>query len=189
MRTSIHIGLWFVVLWLLIPAAGERKPQTQNASAALLGPFASTYASVQWIRFDMALRDGEFERAYARANHALELDPQATSGWYTLGSHLVFDRGSLESEPNPSRRRNWIDAGLEVWMRGEALLASAELAFVRGTTLIYVALIADELEWPTGARGALLESVAAFERAAARGEARADEYAHLARAQLNALAK
>ena len=55
-------------------------------------------ASVYWIRFDLALRDGEYERAYVLAERALILEPSAPAGWHTLARHLIFDRASFESE-------------------------------------------------------------------------------------------
>jgi hypothetical protein len=187
-----RLAAWLAVLALLVP--WERAPEEPAAPSSiprrLLGPVASLAASVQWVRFDVALRDGAPERAYAIAETALALDPGAHQGWYTLARHLVFDRASRESEPDPPERRRWIRAGLDVLERGEPLARDpGELAFARAQILaFYVAVIPEaELHWPGGAEAALEAGIATFERSAALGHPQGSEYAGYARAELSAI--
>ena len=179
-RAAFRLGAWALTLWLLWPAERAREPgPPAPLGERLLGPIASLAASVQWVRFDLALRDGRFERAYARADAALALDPVSPEGWLTLGRHLVTYRASPENEPDPARRAAWIRAGLEVLAEGERESnAPGELALAQGVFLaFYVAAIAGEapreLDWPGGERGALEEAREAFGRAAGHGHPRA----------------
>jgi len=180
MTRPLRIALGIIALALLFPRGDAATSRATTSAQALLGPFNELAASVLWIRFDLALREGSFELAYTHATRALELDPHSVAGWYTFGSHLVFDRGSLESPDEASQRRAWVRAGLDVWRRGEDAApapVAAELAFVQGTTLAYLALIAEDLDWPGGEASALAAAQTAFERAASHGEPRAAEFA------------
>ncbi|TDJ78933.1 MAG: hypothetical protein E2O39_01130 [Planctomycetota bacterium] len=187
-RRAGRFAAWLAVVALLVPwwadAEGARAPT--SIARRLLGPVASLAASAQWVRFDVALRDGAHERAYAIAETALALDPGAHQGWYALGRHLVFDRASKESEPEPAERRRWIRAGLDVLQRGERFARDpGELAFLGAQILYYVAVIPDvELRWPGGPAAALESAVAAFDRAAALGHPLGAESADTARADL-----
>lgn len=188
MNTRVgHTLGWIAVAALLVlgPAPLRRGPHVERRPGVLvrlLGPIPSLAAGVQWVRFDLALRDGRPELAYAYAGSALALDPRSPGGWLTLARHLVFERGSPSAEPLPAERRRWIRAGLAQLERGEASARTpALLAFVRGTILAeFVAEIPDEeLGWPGGRRAALEEARGAFERAAALGDPRGGEYAEL----------
>lgn len=167
-----HLIGWSIVAILLFPWRAPELPrqigQTRPTFVTrLIGPSASLAASVYWIRFDLALRDGEHDRAYVLAERALSLDAVAPEGWHTLARHLIFDRGSLESEPDPQRRRRWIEAGLAVFERGELETSDpGQLAYLRGTILtLYVAEIADAIDWPGGTEGALEDGRRSLERA------------------------
>lgn len=183
---------WLAVAVLLVPwwSDDEAERAPDSIARRLLGPVASLAASVQWVRFDVALRDGANERAYAIAETALTLDPGAYQGWYALARHLVFDRASRESEPDPAARRRWIRAGLEVLERGQRFARDpGELAFSEAEILgYYVAAIPDdELGWPGGPEAALEAAIDAFDRSAALGHPLGTEYAGYARAELAAM--
>jgi len=140
-----------------------------------LGPVAGLAASAEWVRFDWYVREGRYERAYAVAERALALDPRATQGWTHLASHLVFGRASLESEPDPTVRLRWIQAGLALLVRGEGQAGvPADLAYMRGLILSWVT----DLEglgppvapgWPGGKDAARLSSADAFHAAGTAG--------------------
>jgi len=154
-------------------------PEPASLSVRLLGPFAPLAASIQWVRVDLALRDGREELAYARSELALALDPTATQGWIFLAHHLVFDRASLERELDPRIRRHWIQAGLALLERGEAACSDpAELVFDRGLILTYLASLepADRV-WPETGAEAWQLAAAAFERSAELGHPLAAEAA------------
>jgi hypothetical protein len=183
-----HVGLkltaWVLALALLLPWQASSTGAGRSAAARLLGPVASLGASVLWIRFDLALRNGQPERAYALATDALRLDPRAVIGWSTLARHLIFDRASLENEADPARRRRWIRSGLDVLERGSGKVRDpGELAFTAALALNYVALIAGELEWPGGPAAALDEAIAQLERALSAGHPYAREHLALTRAE------
>lgn len=162
---------WITVALLLWPWTARPAIQPVSTASRWLGPIASLAASVNWIRFDLAVRDGRREHAYVVAEQALALAPEAAAGWATLARHLIFDRASPESEPDPARRRQWIQAGLDTFIRGEALVSDpGALAYMRGTLLIaYVAEIAGDIAWAGGYRGALEEGLQALEDALGHG--------------------
>ncbi|MCP3918303.1 MAG: hypothetical protein GY711_22375 [bacterium] len=187
---------WLVVLVLLVPWSGPRERDVAHGSplARLLGPIGSLAASVQWVRFDLALRAGRTERAYARAESALRLDPVSPEGWLTLGRHLITVRGSSATEQYDDRRMRWMRAGLDLLRRGEDVTnAPGELALAQG---VYLAFFVDEVLaavdgvdrsnrsrylnflWPGGRLGALREAIEAFERAEAHGHPRAHAALH-----------
>jgi len=170
-------GGWIGVAALLYPwGAMPREGPTPSIAERLVGPIASLAASVQWVRFDMALDTGRPERAYALAESALGLAPRAAPGWLTLGRHLITVRGSAQDEPDPERRARWMRAGLDTFERGEGVAIDAgELAFARGLYLagLIAGIPAEELSWPGGAEAALDEAELAFERAWELGHPRA----------------
>jgi len=152
---------------------------SESLAYRLLGPIASLAASAQWVRYDLALRDGNYELAYARAETALALDRGASEGWTTLAGHLIFDRGTLNAAGSPEGRRRWIQSGLDLIDQGAPLVRDPEaLEFLRGTVYAHLALQPEEdLGWPGGSRAALLSAAAAFDRSAALGHPEAAGYA------------
>ena len=166
---------WLAVLALFCLPPAEPAPR-RRASAVhrLAGPIASLAASVEWIRFDLAVRAGRESRARMLAERALALDPLSARGWAALAHHLAHDRAS--SETDAAARRRAIEAGIEVLERGERASAEpGELAFRRGLLLIEVASRAAELDWPGGGPAALREARRALERAHRLGHPRAGE--------------
>jgi len=178
---------WLIVAALLVPWSGSaRRPAPHDSpTARLLGPIGSLAASVEWVRFDLALRAGRNERAYARAESALRLDPVSPEGWLTLGRHMITLRGSAANEADVGRRMRWWRAGLDLLARGEEQSnAPGELALAQG---VYLAFYVDEFLaaddwmpdlWPGGRLAALREALEALERAEAHGHPRAHTTLH-----------
>lgn len=153
------------------PRDGEARAAMGPAQRAL-GPLASVAASVEWVRFRMALQAGDTASAYAIAESALRLDPRGERGWLELAQHLIFERGSFLENESPEGRRRWIQAGLEVLGRGETLCAApGELSFSAGLIRSgYLAAIPDEdLGWPGGPEALLEQGRADLVRAVAAG--------------------
>lgn len=159
--------------WLPVPSPQRRGP---------LAPIASFVATIQWARADAAFDEGRLDVGLARAERALELDPNATEGWSWLASVLVHRFGALEFEVAPAARRTWVEAGLAVLARGEEVAAEPEeLALHAGLIMAFVASLPEEvLEWPGGARAAWTEAAENFERAKELGHPRADDAAQAA---------
>ncbi len=138
----------------------------------LLGPVASVASSIEWVRYRVALDQGDEARAYGRAARALALDARTVAGWATLGDHFIFTRASPLEVSEPADRRRWIRAGLELMRRGEEHVAApGELAFMAAVLrATYLAGIPDEsLGWPGGPSGLLREARVDLERATEYG--------------------
>jgi hypothetical protein len=181
MKWSARIPVALVLGTLLWPWGPEPR-DSRNLTTRLLGPVASLVASVQWVRFDAAVQEGQFESAYAIAERALTLDPRAPQGWMHLASHLSYFRASVENEPNPGRRRQWISAALDLLARGEQQTSEpAELAFMRGLVLYNVSEIDAKqgLGWPGGSSAALTAAIQAFHGAGDLGHSRGHSLAHI----------
>ena len=171
-----RLALWLAAAALaLVPFACPPPRAPEHARLLLLEPFAELAAELQWLRFHSATLRGEEARALELAESALALDPRASDGWQTLAAHLAFDLASREREPDLARRRAWFEAGLAVLARGAARAARpAELELLRGLILTAKAEGDPELD-PGGAPALRARATAAFERAAALGDARAAE--------------
>jgi hypothetical protein len=179
-RARIALACALLAAWLALAFPGAAgAPRAGSLARRVLGPVASLAASAQWVRVETALRAGELERALARAETALALDPGSPAGWAYLGAELAFTRASVTSEPDPLARRRWIEAGLATLERGErAVRAPDELAYVRALVLVHVHYLEDADEvWPGGADAALAEAARVLDRLAARGHAQARELA------------
>ena len=188
-RTPVRALLWLVAILLiaspsLIGGARPARPNDESAHfvTRLLGPFSELAAQMQWIRVQHAIRSGRSERALARAETALSLDPHNTEGWRFVATYLALDLGSPNTEPNPARRRALIRSGLQLLERGERTAESRQqLALWSGLILITHAEIDPELGWPTGTRGLWSEAADAFDRAVELGSTEAEALAHSAR--------
>ena len=167
------LGVFTGLSFLPAPKAGRRGP---------LAPVASFAATIQWARSNVAFDEGRLDVGLSLAEHALELDPDASEGWSWLASTLVHRFGAPEFELSTGARRAWVEAGLSVLKRGEALAREPEeLAFHAGLIMAFVASLPEEaLEWPGGAHTAWLEAAEHFERAKELGHIRADDAAQAA---------
>jgi hypothetical protein len=118
---------------ILFATARPRPAHEEPLLLRLFGPAAELAAKAQWVRFDLALRAGELELAYERAETALWIDPGSTEGWTLYAAHLCFDRAAPEREPDVAVRRAWFEAALATLARGEAVARSpSELALYAG---------------------------------------------------------
>jgi predicted Zn-dependent protease len=148
-----------------------------------LGPVASLAAGVQWIRVDVAIRRGDYARAYERAETALALDPEDPAGWIFLAHHLLYERASLSREPDRDARARWIRAGIETLERGERTSSDpGAVDFEHGVALAFLGSLADaDRAWPESAERAWELAARAFEAAAEEGTRSAAQAAALAR--------
>lgn len=163
---------WLLVVACLWPWAGAARSQHPLARR-LLGPAAGLSASLTWVRFDVLVREGRYDAAYAAAERALDLDPQAAQGWVHYAAHLANFRASPSTEPDPVRRLAWIRAALDLLARGEALCSDpGELARAQGGVLLLVAnfeRVGPGLDWPGGAPAAEEQAAQAYARARSLG--------------------
>ncbi len=181
---ALQVGGWSVVALLAfgVAAPNSGEPRDPSVIHRLLGPIAPIAAGIQWVRFDAALRDGEPELAYARAESALSLDPGAYEGWSLLAGHQAIERGARAREPDPARRMAWIRAGIATALEGEEVAREpGRLALLAG--LLTVDKLDDdpELVWPAGRKAAWEDAARDFERAQAAGYAPGAELARKAR--------
>ncbi len=117
MRLLLSAGAAFLA------AAAVLGPRPEDRAAMgrlqrLAGPLGSVAASTQWMRFTLATRSGDGERALGVGRSALGMDPLAPDGWQLLAHHLVFERGSDAESAGPRGRRVWIEAGLDLLEQG-----------------------------------------------------------------------
>lgn len=158
-------GLCFAPL----PGAGSANA-SKSLAVRLFAPIAALTAGVQWVRADLAFRNGRVELFLARAQTALELAPEAADGWITLAKAQAYVLGSAEREPDPVRRLAWVQAGLATAAEGERAAANpGELAFCAGLIMLKVATSDPQLPWPGGLTAVWEAAAVHFERAGARG--------------------
>ncbi len=190
-RWTLWAAGWLAVAALLawsIARSGGQPPRARQGSLLerLLGPVASLAASAQWVRVDLALRRGETARAYARAETALRLDPGDPEGWIFLAHHFLYERASLQREPDAGARARWIRAGLDTLERGEPVSRDpGALLFERGVAFAFLGSLPEtDRAWPPTSAEAWRLAADAFERAAAKGYPHAGEAAGRARGKV-----
>lgn len=179
---------------VVAPLVSQDAHDERGIVERLVGPFAELAASVQWVRVDSALRQTRYAVAYTRAEDALDLAPRPAGGWIFLARHFVYERASLEREPDAEARRRWTRAGLDVLERGLARSGEpAELEFERGVIFTFLALVASDPALPRaeapmpGAPSELFDSAAsAYEHAARLGRTDAAELATAVRERARA---
>lgn len=168
-------------------AARARSDDARPRSIAelLLGPVVDLAATLEWVRFDDALRAGRPELAEQRAELALDLAPGDADAWNYYAQHLIYDRASPLREPDAAARERWVRAGLDVLGRGERESRDpGRVAFQRGVVYLALAQLFDaNRPLPITRAEAWLEAAAAFDRAASAGEPLAAQMARLARQQ------
>jgi hypothetical protein len=154
-----------------------RSPAAGRASLLerLVGPFAALAASAQWVRADLALREGRFGVFCERAETALELAPSDPQGWIYYAHQLLFERASPLREPARETRESWSRAGIELLGRAEEECANpAEIWIYEGGVFAGWSFIpAEERPWPGDARELRSLAIEAFARARALGNPRA----------------
>lgn len=163
---------WILVTLCLWPWGGVGA-SNRPLGERLLGPAAGLLASVEWVRFDVLVRDGRYEAAYAVADRALELDPHSPQGWLHYASHLGRFRASAENELDSAARRKWVRAAIDLLGAGEARCERpGELALSSGLILLLVARLEEEtdgLDWPGGVEAARAEAEECLARAVVAG--------------------
>jgi hypothetical protein len=190
-RFELALGLCCFALAAAIGLRASRAHAAQPRQAALLerliGPFASLAASAQWVRADLALREGRFGVFCERAETALALAPADAQGWIYYAHTLFYDRASPLREPSRELRENWARAGIELLDRAKRECADpAEIWMDEGAVLFNWALIPDEERpWPGTERELLELSVEAFARARALGQPKAGMFEQALRARLD----
>lgn len=137
----------------------------------LAGPLGSVAASTQWMRFTLATRSDDGERALGIGRSALGMDPLAPDGWQLLAHHLVFERGSDAESAGTRGRRVWIEAGLDLLEQGAA--ASREpgvLLYDLGLVAMYLGTLPPgERPWDGCQAQLVTRAVRAFEGAREAG--------------------
>lgn len=167
---------------LAIPLPTREPARGSSLLQRLFGPVAGLAASAEWVRADIAFREGRPELAIARAQAALALDPGAAEGWGFLAYHEAFTLASPERERDPARRLAWIKAALETAAQGEARSrAPAELALLSGLILVKIASADPELPWPGGPSALAQAAAEHFERAGRLGSPQGADLARAVR--------
>jgi hypothetical protein len=104
-----------------------------NFLARWCQPVGALISGIQWVRADLALREGESWRAYERAEDALfwaKDDPQV---WIFYAHSLLFHETAAGRELSPEQREAYARAGLGVLERArQAVPAPAELWIYEG---------------------------------------------------------
>ncbi|MEX1025361.1 MAG: hypothetical protein WD226_09810 [Planctomycetota bacterium] len=153
------------------PAPTVKRPLALRA----LGPFADLYASIEWIRFGVGRREGDWMRAIEHGENALRARPEDTDGWQLIAS-VLFERTSPERTPDPDERLTWLRAALELTRRGEEVARDpGSLALLRALFLLRHADVDADTRFPGGAEGARRAALTSLERAVRLGDARASE--------------
>ena len=168
-RLALALGLGLIAAAFLFapPPANIDTRRAMGPTQRLFGPLSSVAASVEWVRYTLALTEGDEVRAYAHARRALSLDPRSPSGWSALASHYIFLRGSPREATTEVERKRWFDAGFDVLAEGEAQVdRPRDLAFEAGLIAHYFGTLPPEQRPWTGSRSDLLgRAVADLERA------------------------
>ncbi|QDU85617.1 hypothetical protein Pla163_27490 [Planctomycetes bacterium Pla163] len=178
--TVVLVPLCGVVLVTLGWLGGAGSERTARGGSSLVGPIAGVAASVQWVRAHHELRNGRDARGFALAETALALDPGATNGWSLLVDHQLRALGSHLREPDPDRRRAWIESALSTAERG--LVAARDPARLAVDTAVGLWILAeadDVPTWPGGRAGLVAEARAWFERARDLGSPAAADFLRL----------
>lgn len=161
----------------LVAAGFAWLPREERRAAAPLGPLSRAAASVQWVRVDDALGRGDLVRGFELAERALALDPGASHGWALLVHEQLVVRAGAEREPDPLRRRAWIESGLATAERGLRDARDPGLvAIVVGIALHVLATGDDPPPWPAREGGLAAEAEAWFRRALELGRPEAGAF-------------
>jgi hypothetical protein len=173
-----RVALGWAAVALLLFGYAATSPAAPESTARpgplrrLLGPFAGLAAEIEWVLFTQARADGQPALAIGHAETAIDLDPSSPRGYELLATHLAFDLASPRAEPDPARRRAWVQAGLAVAARGEKRSSDpAAMAFLQGYILEVRAESDPEIDWPGGVDAIWRAAEAHLARALALGSA------------------
>jgi hypothetical protein len=178
-RTSLSLALVCFALALALTITSGRARDAPAGRASLLerlvGPFAALVASAQWVRADLALREGRFGVFCERAETALALAPADAQAWIYYAHQLIWERASLEREPDRERREGWTRAGIELLERAARECANPDEIWVYegGVFAAWAEIPAEERPWPGSARELRSQAIEAFGRARALGHPKA----------------
>jgi hypothetical protein len=178
--------LSFALAAAIVRRAGEGAAEDRRSLLErLTGPFAGLAAGVQWVRADLALREGRFGVFCERAETALALAPADPQAWIYYASKLLFERASPLREPSRELRESWTRAGIELLGRAERECADpAEIWVFEGGVFASWADIPDEERpWPEGPSELREHAIEAFARARALGHRQAGALEEALRAQ------
>jgi len=190
-KVDLALALVCFALALAITLASWRPRSQASERASLLerfiGPFAGLAASAQWVRADLALREGRFGVFCERAETALALAPSDPQGWIYYAHQLLFERASPLREPARELRESWARAGIELLGRAERECANpAEIWIYEGGIFAMWAEVPDEERpWTGTARELRLQSLEAFARARALGHPKAGMFEQALRERLD----
>jgi hypothetical protein len=190
-RNALALALVCFALALAITlAAGPgRSVQTGRSSLLerLVGPFAALVASAQWVRADLALREGHFGVFCERAETALTLAPADPQAWIYYAHQLIWERASLEREPERERREGWTRAGIELLERAKHECAHPDEIWVYegGVFAAWAEMPAEIRPWPGSARELRLQAIEDFGRAHALGHPKAAMFEQWLRERLD----
>lgn len=174
-RRVLALGALLAALWAWNRA---ELAQPRGADALLAGPLAPALATARWTRACTAIEHGALGPGFADARAALALCPHSGPLWAEYARLLALQLGSVEREPDPQRRADWLRAGLAALDEVERVGGDrGGCALARGFLLYTKAEHDPELAWP-GGPAALREAAAqAFAAARAHGNAAALELA------------
>jgi len=190
-RIDLAIGLACFALAFAITLGSWRSSGPASGRASLLerliGPFAGLAASAQWVRADLALREGRFGVFCERAETALALSPSDPQGWIYYAHQLFFERASLLREPSREVRESWTRAGIELLGRAEGSCAHpAEIwVYEGGLFAMWAEVPAEERPWTGTTRELRLHALEAFGRARALGHPKAGMFEQALRDRLD----
>jgi len=178
-RNALALALVSFALAVAITLAAQRSRGESAGRASLLerlvGPFASLVASAQWVRADLALREGRFGVFCERADTALALAPADPQAWIYYAHQLLWGRASPEREPELERRQAWTRAGIELLERAARECAEPDEIWVYegGVFAAWAEIPAEDRPWSGSARELRLQAIEAFGRARALGHPKA----------------
>ena len=185
---ALALVCFALALAITLGTRAARGPATGRASLLerLVGPFAGLAASAQWVRADLALREGRFGVFCERAETALALAPSDPQGWIYYAHQLLFERASPLREPARELRESWSRAGIELLRRAEGECANpAEIwIYEGGIFAMWAEIPAEERPWTGTARELRIHALEAFARARALGHPKAGMFEQALRERL-----
>jgi hypothetical protein len=172
---ALALGCFTLAGALVLRTRRDAEGARASLLERLVGPFAGLAASAEWVRADLAQREGRFGVFCERAESALELAPSDPDTWIYYASKLLFERASPEHEPERERRESWTRAGIEVLGRAARECARpSEIWFFEGCVFASWMEIPDaQRPWPESREELRQHALEDFARARALGHPRA----------------